>query len=378
MLPFFSENFGNASSIHTPGQIARKAVERSRTIIATALHLKKEEVVFTSGATESNNLVTKGIFKALHRRYPQKKLHFITTSIEHHCILDSLKYLEGEFPKEIEVTYLKVNREGLISMKDLEKNIKADTVFISVMYVNNEIGTVEPLKEIGELIRKIRKDRTLPLYFHSDATQAPSYFNCDMDRLGLDSMTLSGHKIYGPKGVGILAIRKKVFLDAIQHGGGHEFKRRSGTLNVSGIVGMGKAMELAEKEREKNVKSVTKLRDYFIKKVKAEIKDSKLNGSIKKRSPNNANFSFPGTEGESVVLSLDREGIAVSTGSACSAEDLRPSHVQLAIGNKALVAHSSIRFTLGKSTTKKDLNYTLKMLKKVIERLRKVSRGIDS
>ncbi|MBD3244432.1 MAG: aminotransferase class V-fold PLP-dependent enzyme [Candidatus Moranbacteria bacterium] len=383
MLPFFCINYGNASSLHSFGQKSKEVVESSRTVIAKGLNMENREIIFTSGATESNNLTIKGIFNALsrHPNFSTKKLHFITSKIEHPCILDSMKYLEKTFKDLVEVTYLDVDEEGLVDLKDLERVIQKNTVLVSIMFVNNEIGTTEPIKKIGQLIKTIKNQRfkshnKYPLYFHSDATQAPSYYKLDTKDLNLDLITINAHKIYGPKGVGVLGVKKNTIIEETSHGGGHEFKKRSGTLNVPGIVGLGKAFELAEKQRKENVKKVRQLQDYFINKIKSQIKDVGLNGSTKHRTPNNINFSFEGTEGESVLLMLDQEGIAVSTGSACSSNSLEPSHVLLAIGKTHLQAHSSIRFTLGKFSTKKQLDYTVDKLKSIIEKLRKISKGV--
>lgn len=381
MLPLFSVNFGNASSLHHFGEVAKEAVNNSRKTIADSLGILPEEVVFTSGATESNNLALKGIFKGLSAlpKYKNKKLHFIVSAIEHPCVLDSAKNLMADFPNMVEVTFLLPNKEGIVEPKTVTDAIRPNTVLVSLMYVNNEIGTIQPIKEVGQLLLPIKKKRRptdLPLYFHSDATQAFSYFDCNLDNLGLDLLTFSAHKIYGPKGVGALAVKKGVIIAPVQHGGGHEWKKRSGTLNVSGIVGFGEAVGLAKKERKSNVKKITAQRKYLSQKIEKEIEGAVLNGSPVDRSPNNLNYSFPGIEGESLVLLLSQAGIGVSTGSACSSETLKASHVQLAIGNDHLRAHSSIRFTLGKYLTKKDLDYVAKELKSAVNRLRAISREI--
>jgi len=382
MIPFFNQKFGNANSLHSFGQEAEEAVKKSREKIARVLDCKEEEIIFTSGATEGNNLAIKGIFKALYDKFIKgagDKLHFITTQIEHPCVLESLDALKQMFPKKISVTYLPVNKNGLISLKKLEESIQKNTVLVSIMYVNNEIGIIQPIEKIGHILKKIKSHRghnDLPLYFHSDATQALSYFDCSLEKLSLDLLTFSGHKIYGPKGIGALIAKKGTFLQAILSGGEHEWGKRSGTLNVPGIVGLGEAVKMAYKERQTKVEFIKNLRDYFIKKVIQEIENVKLNGSRKKRTPNNANFSFKGVEGESLLTLLDQKGIAVSTGSACASGKTRSSYVQLAIGNTHLEAHSSIRFTLGKYLTKKDINYTVNELKKAVDKLRQMSNGI--
>lgn len=382
MVPYFDKNFGNPSSIHSFGAVAREAVEKGRGTIARLLGIEESGVIFTSGATESNNLMTKGVFRALRslKKYQGRKLHFVTTKIEHHCVLDSFAALAEDYPNEFEATYLDVDNEGLVNPSALIKEIKNNTVLVSVMLVNNEVGSVQPLKEIAMALEPIKQGRNkddLPLYFHSDATQAPSYFDCNVSELGLDAITLSAHKIYGPKGVGLLGIKKGVLLKGIQHGGGQERHMRSGTLNVPGIVGLSKALELAYAERKENRERVGKLRDQLIALIEKEISAVQLNGSKMHRSPNNVNMSFKGVEGEGLVLMLDQAGIAVSTGSACSAENLAPSHVQLAIGNDHLTAHSSIRMSLGKYTTKDDIEHAVAQLKIFVEKLRGISRGID-
>ncbi|MEA3273661.1 MAG: cysteine desulfurase family protein [Patescibacteria group bacterium] len=379
MFPFFNQKFGNASSLHSFGQEAKRAVDDSRNKIAQTLKCKEEEIIFTSGATESNNLAIKGVFKALSDKFKKDvkgKFHFITTQIEHPCILESFDALKQIFPRKISVTYLPVNKYGLIDLKQLEKSIQNNTVLVSIMFVNNEIGTVQPIKEIGSMLKKIARRRShgdLPLYFHSDATQALSYFDCNLQKLSLDLLTFSGHKIYGPKGVGALVAREGIFLQAILQGGEHEWGKRSGTLNVPGIVGLGEAVKIAHQERSSIIKSVQNLRDYFIKKVTQEIKGIKLNGSLEQRAPNNANFNFKGIKGESLLTLLDQKGIAVSTGSACSSGKIQSSYVQLAIGNTTAEAHSSVRFTMGKYLTKEDINYTVKELKKAVDKLRGIS-----
>ena len=409
MLPFFTEQFGNASSIHQAGQIAKKAVEKNRQLIAQALECESKEIIFTSGATESNNLAIKGVFKGISQnpyfkkllKNPSKgrdsqsqKLHFITSAIEHHCVLDSMKALAEEFPDQAEVTFLKVDQSGQINLEELKKSIKPNTVLVSIMYVNNEIGTIEPLEAVSAVLVEARKERAknageagenentagfqkpLPLYFHSDATQAFAYLPTNLKKLGLDLLTMSAHKIYGPKGVGLLAAKKHVLLKEIQHGGGHENKRRSGTLNVSGIVGLGAAVELADQNREQNAAKLTRLKKYLIDEIKKEIVGAQLNGTPELTAPHIVNFSFPGAEGESIALLLSEKGIMVSTGSACSSETLQASHVQLALGNNHLRAHSSIRFSLGKDTTEKELLEAVQALKEILAKLREISQGI--
>jgi cysteine desulfurase len=378
MLPYFSEKYGNAMSLHSFGREANEAVEKARKRTADFFGAKPEEIIFTSGATESNNLVIKGVLKALrasdlrllepHRSI--KKPHIITTAFEHHCVLDACKSAEKKGLAEI--TFVKPNKEGLIEVEDIEKAIKPNTILVSIMYVNNEIGTVQPIGEIGKLIKKATKLKKL--IFHTDATQAINYFDCDVNKLGVDLLSMSAHKIYGPKGIGALYVRKGTPIVKVQDGGDQEFSKRAGTHNVPGIVGLGEAIFLLKnKESRIKNKEILELRNYLIKKVLKEIPDARLNGFKKFRSPNNANFIFKNIEGESLILMLDKEGIAASTGSACSTGSLQPSHVLLSIGLKPEEAHGSLRLTLGKYTTKKDIEITVNKLKKIIFSLRKIS-----
>jgi len=376
MKPYFSDKFGNASSIHSFGRVASEAVEKARGQVADFFGAQTNEIIFTSGATESNNLALKGAAEA-YRAENSKTPHIITTAFEHSCILESCKALEKN--KKAEITYLPVYKDGVIKMEDIKKAIKSNTLLISIMYVNNEIGTVQPITEIGKLIKKINQKREVKklnkIIFHTDATQAINYFDCRVDKLGVDLLSMSAHKIYGPKGVGILYARKGTPIIRKQDGGAQEFGLRAGTLNTPGIVGLGKAIEQV-KSRKSKVKSMTLLRDYLIKRVLKEIPDSYLNGSKIKRSPNNVNFSFSRVEGESLLMMLDAEGVLGSTGSACSSGSLKSSHVLLALGLKPEETHGSLRLTLGKYITKKDIDYTVKTIKKVVEKLRKVSGGV--
>lgn len=374
MLPYFDSCFGNAASVHSFGQAANEAVQEARTSLAKFLNSQEDEIVFTSGATESNNLATKGMVKRYHFMAKDNKTvkpHVITTAFEHHCVLDSCKALQEE--NLAKVTFLQPDADGIVSVDKIIQAIKPNTLLVSIMYVNNEIGTVQPIEEIGKAIAKINRQRENRLYFHTDATQAVNYFDCDVEKLGVDMLSLSGHKIYGPKGIGALYVRQGTPMVRIQDGGDQENRKRAGTLNVAAIVGLGQAIELVAKDRKKNIEKLTKLRDRLIKKVLKEIPLSHLNGSWKKRSPNNANFSFDNVEGESLLLLLDMEGIAGSTGSACNSQSLAPSHVLLSIGLKPEQAHGSLRLTLGKSTTLKDIDFTVKKIKSVVEKLRSVS-----
>lgn len=379
MLPYFSERFGNAMSIHSFGQEALQAVDVARGKIADFFGCTPSEIIFTSGATESNNLTIKGVLKSYFSKTEnaQKKPHIITSAFEHHCVLDSCKAAEKEGLAE--VTYIKPGKDGIIKVSDIEKAIKSNTILISIMFVNNEIGTVQPIEKIGKLVKKInksKKEKDFKIVFHTDATQAINYFDCKVDKLGVDLLSMSAHKIYGPKGAGMLYIRKGTAIRKIQDGGDQEYKMRAGTHNVTGIVGFGKAMEILQKSGKKDGDKIQKLRDCLIEKVLREIPNAMLNGSKINRSPNNANFSFKDVEGEGLLLSLDMDGVACSTGSACSSGALSPSHVLLSIGLKAEQAHGSLRVTLGKYTTKQEIIIAVKKLKAIINRLRKISGSV--
>ncbi len=358
MLPFLDKKYGNASSLHSMGQEARAALERSRESIAKMLKAEPNEIIFCSCATEANNLALKGL--ALEAK-KQGKNHLIVSKIEHHCVLHAAQWL-GE--NGFEVTYLPVDEYGFVDLAELERAINEKTFLVSIMYANNEIGTIEPIREIA----KICQENSVPL--HSDAVQA--FGKIPLYAKGTDMLSLSAHKIYGPKGVGLLMKRKELRIQPLLHGGGHEFDLRSGTENVAGIVGFAKAMELALKEMPRESKRQAKMRDKLIKHA-LQIPESRLNGHPKKRLPNNANFSFRYVEGESIVMKLNEHGIAASTGSACSSPKLEPSHVLLALGMAPSEAHGSLRLTLGRYNKMKDIDYTIKVLPKVIEELRAIS-----
>jgi cysteine desulfurase len=370
MKPYLMEDFGNASSAHQFGQKARQGLDKARAQVADFLACKPEEVIFNSGATESNNLAIKGvIYKVQSSKFKVQSLpHVITSQIEHHCVIDTCKNLEET--GFAEVSYLPVNEEGLVEIETLQKAIKENTVLVSIMYANNEIGTVQPIEEIGKLIKKLNQSREKKIYFHTDAVQAANYLNCNVDFLGVDLLAISAHKFYGPKGVGVLYIRKGTPIKKIQEGGAHEYDLRAGTYNIGGIVGLGKAITLINSQTAQRIE---KLRDKMAEDVLKLIPNSKLNGSREHRLQNNANFSFPGAEGESIMMALDQEGIAVSTGSACASENLQPSHVLTALGLKPEESHTSIRVTLGKYTKEEEINRFLEVLPKVVERLRQIS-----
>jgi cysteine desulfurase len=359
MLPYFSKKFGNASSLHSFGVEAREAIENSREKVAHLINAKSDEIYFTSGGTESNNLAIKGIAFANRKRGK----HIITSKIEHHAVLNVCEWLEKQ---GFEITYLPVDKYGFVNLDELKRSIRKDTILVSVMHANNEIGTIEPIEEIG----RICKEKNV--YFHTDAVQSTGKIPIDVEKMNIDLLSISAHKIYGPKGVGALYVRKGVNIETIQHGGGHERGLRSGTENTPGIVGLGEACAIAEKEMKREEIKQTRLRDYLIKNV-LKIKDSHLNGHPTKRLPNNANFWFAFIEGESLIAQLDIHGIAASTGSACSSKSLEPSHVLLAIGLKPHEAHGSLRLTLGKENNKKEIDYVIDVLPKVVKELRKIS-----
>jgi len=378
MMPYFSEKYGNASSLHSFGKDALDAVEKSRLQLARFFGAEAEEIFFTSGATEANNLAVKGIVKAYYAKnkndYSVSKPHIITTSFEHHCVLESCQTLEKE--NLAKVSYILPQKDGLVRVSDIEKAIQKNTLLISAMYVNNEIGTVQPIAEIGKIVKKnnLKKSLEKKIFFHTDATQAVNYFDCKVEKLGVDMLSLSAHKIYGPKGVGALYVKKGTPIKPILNGGGQEKGLRSGTTNSCGIIGFGKAVALLsnKKNAQKN-KETLELRNFLIEKILKEIPDSRLNGSREKRSPNNANFSFKNVEGESLLMMLDAEGLACSTGSACSSGSLEPSHVLLSIGLLPEEAHGSLRITLGRQNTQKEIENAVKIIKKVVSKLRSIS-----
>lgn len=360
MLPFFTEYYGNPSAVYSFAETAKKAVEDAREKLAELIHAKKDEIYFTGGGSESDNWALKATAEA----YGNKGKHIITSKIEHHAILHTCEWLEKH---GFEVTYLDVDEKGLISPEELEKAIRPDTILISIMAANNEIGTIEPLAEIGEIAHKHG------ILFHTDAVQAFGHIPLDVDAMHIDMLSASGHKINGPKGIGLLYIRKGVKIRSFIHGGAQERQRRAGTHNVPGIVGFGKAAELALANMDERIKYETELRDYLIKRVSREIPYTKVNGDLEKRLPNNANFCFRFIEGESMLILLDQNGICGSSGSACTSGSLDPSHVLLAIGLPHEIAHGSLRLSLSEKTTREDIDFTIDELKKIIERLRNMS-----
>ncbi|HJD26851.1 MAG TPA: cysteine desulfurase NifS [Candidatus Blautia intestinipullorum] len=361
MLPYFSEFYGNPSSIYDLAGQSKEAVTKAREQIAEVLNAKKEEIYFTGSGTEADNWALKAAFEA----YKNKGNHIITTKIEHHAILHTCEYLEKE--RGAKITYLDVDENGIVRLEDLEKAITPETILISIMFANNEIGSVQPIKEIGMIAKEHG------ILFHTDAVQAFCQLPIDVDECSIDMLSSSAHKINGPKGVGFLYIRKGVKIRSFVHGGAQERKRRAGTENVPGIVGYGAAAKRAAETMEERTAKERELRDYLIKRITEEIPYVKLNGDPVKRLPNNVNVSFRFVEGESLLLMLDGCGICASSGSACTSGSLDPSHVLLAIGLPHEIAHGSLRLTLSEETTREDLDYTVENLKEIVQNLRNMS-----
>lgn len=360
MLPYFTQYYGNPSAIYSFANESGKAVAKARESLAKVIGAKPEEIYFTGGGSESDNWALKATAEA----YANKGKHIITTKIEHHAILHTCEYLEK---RGFEVTYIDVDENGFVKLDELEKAIREDTILISVMAANNEIGTIQPLYEIGQIAKKHK------ILFHTDAVQAFAHIKIDVDEMNIDMLSASGHKINGPKGIGLMYIRKGVKIRSFIHGGAQERQRRAGTHNVPGIVGFGAAAEIAMKNMDVDIKYQSELRDYLIQRVMNEIPYTKLNGDKIKRLPNNANFCFRFIEGESMLILLDQNGICGSSGSACTSGSLDPSHVLLAIGLPHEIAHGSLRLTLSKETTKEDIDFTVDKLKEIIARLRSMS-----
>ncbi len=411
MLPYFNQKYGNPSSLYNTGREANGEINNARRMVARIIHALPENIIFTGSGTESDNLAIYGIARA----HEQKGKHIISSPIEHHAVLYPLEDLKKQ---GWEITYTKVDKKGFVDAKEIIKNIKKDTVLITVMYANNEIGTIESIAEIGREILKIRKQNNSPYpYFHTDACQAAGYCDLDVEKLHVDLMTINGSKIYGPKGVGMLYLRRGVKIKPLILGGSQEKKLRAGTENVPGIVGFAKAFEMAQKNREKESARVAGLRDYLWQRIEKEISDVRLNGPVlssrggshrrgisvpsdsrrpdrdsspcdgfgmtktdfrefcndSERLPNNLNVTFMNVEGEAMLLYLDEYGVMCSTGSACTSDSLDPSHVLTAIGLPYEYAHGSLRFSLGKRNTKQDIDYLMKYLPKIVETLREMS-----
>lgn len=360
MLPYFSEYYGNASTIYSLGAESKKAMDHARQTIADSLGAKPEEIYFTAGGSESDNWALKATAEA----YASKGKHIITTKIEHHAILHTCEYLEK---RGFEITYLNVDRDGLISLDELKAAIRPDTILISVMFANNEIGTIEPIAEIGEIAKEHGA------LFHTDAVQAYAQVPINVDEMHIDMLSASGHKLNGPKGIGFLYIRKGVKIRSFVHGGAQERSRRAGTENIPGIVGLGAAVERAMRIMDTKTRKEIELRDYLIGRLENEIPHCWLNGHRTKRLPNNINFSFLFIEGESMLIMLDMKGICASSGSACTSGSLDPSHVLLAIGLKHEEAHGSLRLTLSEESTKEEMDIVAEEVKKIVQRLRDMS-----
>ena len=360
MLPYYKERFGNASSIHSFGREAKVALEESREKVAKFLNADPLEIYFTSGGTESDNLAVKGVAWANKKKGNQ----IITSQIEHHAVLESCKYLEKE---GYEIAYLPVDKYGLVNHDELKKSIKKETVLVSIMHANNEVGTIQPIAELAGLAKE------KGVYFHTDAVQSTGKMKIDVNELNVDMLSLSAHKFYGPKGVGALYIRRGVRLTPLAHGGHHEKSRRAGTENVPGIVGLAKALEIAHADMQEEEKRLKNLTETFYKKVTERIPDVFMNGHPVLRIPNTMNLSFKGVEGESIVLNLDLKGIGVASGSACTSGSLEPSHVLSAMRVPGDLAQSSLRFSFGRSNTVQDVDYVVELLPEIISKLRAMS-----
>ena len=360
MLPYFTEAYGNPSSVYKFSSLSKDAITEARKNIAASLNTDAANIYFTAGGSESDNWA----IKETARVYATKGKHIITTKIEHHAVLHTTEFLEKE---GYEVTYINVDENGIIKLDELKAAIRPDTILISVMFANNEIGTIQPIKEIGQIAKEHG------ILFHTDAVQAYGHLSIDVEDMNIDMLSASGHKLNGPKGIGFLYIRKGVKIRNLIHGGGQERARRAGTENVPGIVGLGKAVEIAVKTMDERVTHEKNLRDYVIDRILAEIPYTRLNGHKEKRLPNNINFSFQFIEGESLLIMLDMAGICGSSGSACTSGSLDPSHVLLAIGLPHEIAHGSLRLTLGEENTKEEMDYVIDKLKEIVQRLRDMS-----
>lgn len=360
MIPYFTEKFGNPSSLYDMGLESKEAVDKARQQVAALINADQSEIYFTAGGTEADNWAVFGTAE----KFRAKGNHIITTKVEHHAMLHSCAYLEKE---GYDVTYLDIDKDGRVDLKQLEDAITDKTILISIMLVNNEIGTIEPVKEAAAIAKKHK------ILFHTDAVQALGNVPIDVKDMGIDMMSMSSHKIYGPKGIGALFIRKGVRIDNYMHGGAQENNRRAGTENLAGIVGFGKAAELAKENFDAHVKHSSQMRDYLKDRILSEIPDTFVNGTMDGRHPGNLNVTFEYIEGESILLLLNQFGISVSTGSACSSKSLEPSHVLAALGVPDEMIHGTVRFTVGDMTTKEDIDYVVDNLKTVVARLREIS-----
>ena len=365
MIPYFSEHFGNPSSLHSVGQEARYALDEARERVAGVLNCRPREVVFTGGGTESDNAAIHGVATELH----ETGNHIITSSVEHHAVLHACQYLESQ---GFEVTYLPVDADGMVQPEAVYNAINERTTLVTIMYGNNEIGTINPISDIAKSIKKRAEELSRTIVFHTDAVQAAGYLSLNVAELGVDLLSLSGHKFHGPKGTGVLYIKRGTPYLPLIHGGGQERERRSGTENIPGIIGLSLALEAADSAREETGKRCAALRDHIIASVLERIPGSRLNGHATQRLPNNANFSFTGVEGEPILLGLDMARIAASSGSACSSGSLEPSHVLLALGQSAEIARGSLRLTLGRDNTEEEIEYLLGVLVDLVQRLRQL------
>ncbi len=368
MLPYLNDKYGNASSFHSVGKEVKDNVDVARKNIGEILNVRPDEILFTSGGTESDNLAILG-FARMNQKHGK---HIITTKIEHHAVLEAVIHLEKK--EGFEVTYLETDKDGLVGVKQVEDAIRPDTILISIMYANNEVGTIEPISDIGNMVQKFRQEskKAFPV-FHTDACQASGYLDLDIEKLHVDMLTLNGSKMYGPKGVGLLYVKRGIKLEPLQYGGAQEKGLRPGTENVAGIIGLSKALEIAQKNRKEESERLVVLRDKLVEGLKAKVPKIRLNGHATERLANNVNISFMDIEGEALLLYLDAAGIFASTGSACTSASLDPSHVILALGFPYEVAHGSLRFSLGKHTTEEDIDYVIEALPPLVEKLRSIS-----
>ena len=365
MVPYFTQHFGNPSSLHSVGQEARYALDEARERVAGVLNCRPREIVFTAGGTESDNAAIHGVATALH----ETGNHIVTSSVEHHAVLHACQYLESQ---GFEVTYLSVDADGMVQPEAVYNAINERTTLVTIMYGNNEIGTINPISEIAKSVKKRAEELSRTIVFHTDAVQAAGYLSLDVAELGVDLLSLSGHKFHGPKGTGVLYMKRGSPYLPLIHGGGQERDRRSGTENIPGIIGLSLALEAADTVRKETSQRCAALRDRIIDSVLQQIPGSRLNGHATQRLPNNANFSFTGVEGEPILLGLDMAGIAASSGSACSSGSLEPSHVLLALGQSAEIARGSLRLTLGRDNTEDEVEYLLGVLVDLVQRLRQL------
>lgn len=365
MVPYFTQHFGNPSSLHSVGQEARYALDEARERVAGVLNCRPREIVFTAGGTESDNAAIHGVATALH----ETGNHIVTSSVEHHAVLHACQYLESQ---GFEVTYLSVDADGMVQPEAVYNAINERTTLVTIMYGNNEVGTINPISEIAKSVNRRAEELSRTIVFHTDAVQAAGYLSLDVAELGVDLLSLSGHKFHGPKGTGVLYMKRGSPYLPLIHGGGQERDRRSGTENIPGIIGLSLALEAADTVREETSQRCAALRDRIIDSVLQQIPGSRLNGHATQRLPNNANFSFTGVEGEPILLGLDMAGIAASSGSACSSGSLEPSHVLLALGQSAEIARGSLRLTLGRDNTEDEVEYLLGVLVDLVQRLRQL------